>query len=459
MNKYKISPYNFFFKTKNGENLAFNSISGGFALIEKENEGKVKKFIENPNKEVKSEKDKEVFDSLLKGRFIVPEHYDEIGILKIRFWNSRFITHNLGLTILPTLNCNFKCIYCYEREEGSVREEKMSNEKAEALMNFISKQLSSDIKSLSINWYGGEPLLEYGRIKNLNTKIQKLCKKKGVNYSAGMITNGYLLNSKMIKELIEMEILSFQITLDGPPEIHNKFRPLINDSPTFSKILENIKKAVKYDKIKINVRVNVSKENPSAHKELVSILEKEGLKDKVVVYLGKVTSENERMKLSCFSDIAFSEIEIEFLEYLLENNWRIYMQPLVKSIYCGAYFNKSYTIDPMLNIYKCWENAGIDIYKIGHLDRNGNMELNEKNIKWLSYDPFEIEECRNCKYLPLCMGGCLAKSMKSVFTQGKIEKGKCIATKYNLLKRLKIYFKYIQVKSTNSKEQIKNVVF
>lgn len=456
MANYKTSKYNFFFETKSGEKLAYNALSGGFALVKSEDEEKVKDFIRNPNKEIKGEKEKEIFEALKKGRFIAPEYFDEIGVLKVRFWSSRFNSRDLGLTILPTLNCNFKCIYCYEREKDSISGKKMSDKKAKALVDFVSKQLSTGIKSLSVTWYGGEPLLEYGRIKDLSSNIQKLCEKKGVTYVAGIITNGYLLRPGIFDELTEMKISSIQITLDGSPEIHNKFRPLVDGSPTFSKILENLKRAAEYGKFEIDIRVNISKDNPSAPKDLAHILEKEGLKDKITIYPGQIISEKEDLKSTCFSNEMFSDISADFLEYLMTNKWRIHPPNSVKGTYCSGYVVNSYGIDPLLNLYKCWDQVGIDLYKIGHLDENGNTKLNWKNQYWLSYDLFEIEECRSCKYLPLCMGGCLAKSMKDMLTQGEIGKGECTVAKFNLLKRLEIYFKYVQENATKNKETTKD---
>ncbi len=157
MNEYKLSKYNFFFKTKGGENLAFNGISGGFAKVK--DKKRVMRFIENPNAEKRDEKDSKIFNSLLKGRFILHSNVDELSILKMRFWNSRFNKNSLGLTIAPTLNCNFACVYCYERERGSNLVLNMTKEKAENLVKFISKQIKNGIKKLSIAWYGGEPLL------------------------------------------------------------------------------------------------------------------------------------------------------------------------------------------------------------------------------------------------------------------------------------------------------------
>ncbi len=443
MDKYKVSNYNFFFTTKEGVDLAFNGISGGFARI-KDNE-RVKRFTENPNAEKRDEKDNKIFNSLLKGLFIIHSNIDELSLLKLRFWGSRFNANSLLLTVAPTLNCNFACIYCYEREKGSNLRINMTEKKAQSLIKFISKQIESGIKNLSISWYGGEPLLKFDIIKYMTNEVQGLCKKEGVSYNAGITTNGYLLKKDVFNSLLEAQIKSVQITLDGPPDIHNHFRPLIDGSPTFSVILKNLKEFTdfleqKNEKMRVAIRVNISEKNPEAPMELIDILDKEGLKNKISIYPGQIVSDNST--LSCLSDSAFSDIEANFMGKLLDRGWRVNLPSLIRGTFCGAYVANSYTIDPQLNLYRCWEGIGVDLFKLGYIDEKGKPHFNERNSQWLSLDPFEIDECRNCKFLPLCMGGCLSKSIVPWIKYGNLQTGRCVSFKHNLLKQLEIYYKY-----------------
>ena len=94
------------------------------------------------------------------------------------------------------------------------------------------------------------------------------------------------------------------------------------------------------------------------------------------------------------------------------------------------------------NLYKCWEAIGIDKLKVGYIDNDGRIRLNEENLHWLSYDPFEFEECRKCKFLPLCMGGCVSKIMEKGPDYAKIEHGECPTLRNNLLKKLISYYKF-----------------
>ncbi len=447
MKKTKSSKYNFLAMLETGDMLIFNATSNGFAIVNKDNAKIVKQLLNNPNKPNLSVEVKELLSSLKRGKFILPHNINEFAQLKYRFWKSRFNFHTLSLTIAPTLNCNFECIYCYETWHNTPKNRTMTKKSQEMLIKFITLYIKRGVKVIKLNWYGGEPLLTFNTIKNLSQKIIKLCRENNVKYNAGIITNGFLLRDKF-NDLLHLGIQSFQITLDGPPEIHNHYRPLKGGGPTFSVILENIKSLAKLEKCNIGIRVNISKDNLSQVNELINILEKEGLKNKINIYPGQIHIEEGKPKLNCLSDLSFSEIEVDFMNTLINKGWKISIPQMIKSIFCSAYAANSFTIDPYLNLYKCWDLIGLDDYKVGFINEEGKPVFNENNLIWLSLDPFEIEECRDCKFLPLCMGGCLANSIKELIDNGNSVRGKCTFLKNNLDKKLNIYYKYLAESNT-----------
>ena len=114
----------------------------------------------------------------------------------------------------------------------------MSNETENSIINYLKKQITEHgLESLSLTWYGGEPLLEKNRIKSLGTKINKL----GLTFfDNDIVTNGYLLNKENFKLLEDVGITNVQVTLDGLQETHDKRRPLKNGKGTFLKIIKNL---------------------------------------------------------------------------------------------------------------------------------------------------------------------------------------------------------------------------
>src|SRR5688500_15281873 len=102
-----------------------------------------------------------------------------------------------------------------------------------------------------------------------------------------MITNGSLLRGERLEYFARQKNVSYvQITLAGPPEVHDRRRLQVNGKPTFRTILENIKAAA--SSLRISLRINVDKTNAHLLGEFLDILEAEGLRDKVSPYLGHV---------------------------------------------------------------------------------------------------------------------------------------------------------------------------
>lgn len=216
---------------------------------------------------------------------------------------------SLGLTIAPTSDCNFRCIYCYEK--GAIAPKTMSLETETAIFDFI-QLLSSKISSLSISWYGGEPLMRFDIIERLSKKIIKLCDENNIVYHASIVTNGYLLNEEISKKLKEYRIYHVQITIDGPKEIHDKRRIMANGKGTFDTIINNLILYKEYLP-NISLRINVDKSNFDKIEDLYELLKKKELLDIVTPYLGHVRTENECYNDNkCISTKDYSELTLNF---------------------------------------------------------------------------------------------------------------------------------------------------
>ena len=109
----------------------------------------------------------------------------------------------VGLTICPTMNCNFDCPYCFEQH----RPGRMSPEVQDDVVALARRMMkSSGAKHLSVNWFGGEPLLAPDVIEALSERLMALAEEMGAGYSAGIITNGFLLSQKNIDLLVRCRV-------------------------------------------------------------------------------------------------------------------------------------------------------------------------------------------------------------------------------------------------------------
>lgn len=423
----KASRYNFFFKE---EGLLFNAVTCGLAQVLPENTDLIEKVLDDPNRDNLSSLDPDIEKKLIEGGFLIEEDVDELDLLEAKYHLARFTTSLIGLTIAPTLDCNFNCTYCYEeKQKGSMNSYVIS--KIKSLVRSYS-----NLRRLKVIWYGGEPLLYPEVVLELSKDFIDYCKKRDIEYVAGLVTNGYLLTSDLSKELANTaKIQWLQITLDGPPDVHNLRRPLIGGGDTFDQILKNIISVKSI--FKIGVRVNIDKGNYESIDSLLSILSRNGLCNYINVGFGSTWATTQACRgyaPNCMEIKKYSVLELNLKQKLEKYGFvvRPYVPQPIEAP-CGGVYPYSYVIAPDGKLYKCWESIGIDSEAVGTLENIG--ALSQNFIKWELYNPFKIKRCRNCQYMPLCLGGCPQHRLNSQFWRRP--KSDCTRWKYNLKEAIK----------------------
>lgn len=149
---------------------------------------------------------------------------------------ARAITpRHQGMLVFPTEKCQFRCSYCYEDFEIG----RMPDRLQLALERFISRRMP-EIDSMYISWFGGEPLLAKDVVLRICRHAFSEAQKHNVHFSGGFTTNGYILTQELAEELLSLGQNFFQITLDGPREVHNLTRKLANGRGTFDVIWGNL---------------------------------------------------------------------------------------------------------------------------------------------------------------------------------------------------------------------------
>jgi len=306
----------------------------------------------------------ELLPELKRGRFIVED--DEVRTLRAKHNVDKYRSPSLQLTIAPTLGCNFRCIYCYQEE--NLRSPAMNAEVQQAILDYVSEVIKR-FERLDITWFGGEPLLETDIIYHLSEELIKICDEHECHYNAGIITNGWLLSRQIAERLREYKVSMVQVTLDGPPEIHNARRVSKGGCGTFDRILQNV--AAVTDLFHLPVRINVDKTNAHCILELYELLHDRQLLDKIHPYCGKVIAETPACAdfTPCVLDTAeFAKMEAEIYQNLKSR--RIFAPPPYPrflSNYCGVTRLSSYVVDPLGRLYKCWNVIGVDEAAVGNI--------------------------------------------------------------------------------------------
>jgi len=401
----RASRYNVWVE-QNGADFLYNGMSGALLKLGTGERDALERYLAGARDSGCSAA---LLEGLARGRMLVSDETDEVQLLAKRYELSRYDTSRLALTIVTSLGCNFDCPYCFEDKHPSI----LGKEVEAACLQLLKDQLPR-IHSFHVGWYGGEPLVGKRPLLSLSKAFIGLCDEAGVAYGADIITNGYMLDEQTCRELQECRVATAQITLDGPPDVHNRMRPLAGGGPTFDRIIENLHHAVDY--FGVAVRVNVDGENYPRVEELLGILAAHGLSGRLQVYLGQLVAVDDggsapsaTYRSPCFTSKEFAAAEMAFTELAMRYGFSAPSVPAPVGAPCTAVRSNELILGSDCELYKCWKSVGNPQHVIGNIRDYQNT--NGRLRRWLSYDPFTNDECRSCIALPVCMGGCAHHGM------------------------------------------------
>ena len=427
----KLSRYNILKKIGN-RTVFFNSMTCALAIVNNDFLQIIADIEDNKYNENKYNKD--LIASMKQAGCIVDDDIDELDLIQFYRNCGKFNTSSLALTIAPTLDCNFRCPYCYEEHKNGI----MTMQTQDALLSFIGRRISS-IKKLDIAWYGGEPLLAKNVIYRLSENMIKVCKKTGVRFDAFIITNGSLLTDEDISDFLKYYIKGAQITIDGPKEIHDKRRISCNYQSTYEVIVANINKLLE-NNINVIVRINIDKLNINMVGELLNELKRKITKyNKIKIDFGKVsvfTDICKSVENHCFDNEQYANVMLPLYEEAWKRGFsmnQMIIYPRLRFNYCCFDYVNSYVVDVEGNLYKCWNHVGNLNMRCGNVRDKENI-ISGQYLRCVQWNPLTFDRCRSCNVLPICMGGCPDSAMKNRNTPV------CDTIRYNLDKIIELYY-------------------
>ncbi len=431
----KASRYNRIFPAQGGTWLAFNAWSTALAELLPEDLPFIRAILADPDgTPCDTAHKREIREALVGAHFLIEDDVDEIAELKTDMFRDRYRTDELHLTVAPTLDCNFRCDYCYEDHLRVT----MSREVQDALVRRVEEQ-APRIRTLTTTWFGGEPTLPaaWRVVERLSAAFLEVTERHGIDYKASLVTNGYLLDRKRAEGLEALKIREVQFTVDGPPEIHDARRLLAGGQGTFWRIVENLEKG--HDLAQFQLRINVDRRNAGAALDVVAILAERGIARKVRPYLAQVTfagSACGNIQESCFSSEDFAATEVGLYREALRKGLPLSRYPFrIPGAFCTVDRVNAYVVSPSGAVFKCWHQvtSGPEL-AVGHL-LDGEQPFHRTNeVRWLAWDPLDKEECPSCPVLPLCHGGCPFEALK----RADSPRGACEHYKFHLDQILEI---------------------
>ena len=333
------------------ETVLFNTLYGSTAVIPRDELQEIVDLLENPGLDPSDEKYKTPHDFLVAGKYLIDDTTDEIAIVRNRKACGIADKNRLNVTIMPNLDCNFSCPYCYEKHSHANR---MNHEMENAVIKWLSSEMPQ-YKVVMLDWFGGEPTLSHRRILTIGRKAQELASEHDIQLMAHITTNGFALNQAMIEQFVEIGIFSYQITVDGPPDFHNKTRILTTGKGSFKQVHANIVNLARYDtRVKISLRVNYNQNNLHTIPQILGLFPSEIRPQLRIVYepvFGKA-------ELSATSNLSKEEISNSVSRYYelassMGYDVRLGGIGVGKLVYCYAERENQYVINFNGDVFKC----------------------------------------------------------------------------------------------------------
>lgn len=317
-------------------------------------------------------------------------------------------------------DCNLACKYCFasQGDYGGVKRELMSFDVAKRAVDFLIS-MSGPRQHCEIDFFGGEPLLNWDVVKQTVEYIESIQEKHGKIFKLTLTTNGMLLTQDKIDYVNEHD-MSLVLSLDGRKDVHNSMRPSSGGRDTYETVAKNLVNAVKQrDGREYYVRGTYTHNNLDFCKdvEAMSDLGFEHLSMEPVVgedgaYVLRpedmpiIEKEYEKLAdLYLERQLAGWGEKFNFFHFRMD----LYRGPCMAKRLRGCGAGHEYmAVVPNGDIYPCHQYVGKDGYVIGTVfDGLKNYDI---PTQFRNTHVFTKETCANCWAKFFCSGGCHANN-------------------------------------------------
>ena len=343
--------------------------------------------------------------------FLVDAHLDEVAYLR-KLVRKRIHERACGsgpvplvLTVCVTRACNFACPYCFQESDAA----RMPEEVQRSLVSFVESRLATGRHdALSVDWFGGEPLLETQTIERMSQQLLELAERYDVPYRAMVHTNGYLLDEQTVRLLERCRVRNVLVTIDGDRAAHDANRHLRGGGPSYDRIVANLY-ALRTD-MHVIVRCNLHEGNVDSLTKLKSLVEdiarSSGTQMRLLpraVRPSPAASERDDDKTAWLSHERYAQILAESGEIA---RCRSFAPTLSR---CSVMRLNELYVDVDGTLYPCCNHSpNFPQTALGNVldDESVSWEAAANKIFDLLGFPDARPECLSCKLLVCCHGGC-----------------------------------------------------
>ena len=406
----KFSKFNVYKKYNDQEYWVFNTLTT--ALIILENEKFMKYFI---NQDL--DNGSEDVNEFLEMGFLIEDNFNELEYLEeLRKTVVNSNKKIADIMIAPTMDCNARCYYCFE---NGCHREKMTFETADAVVHYIEENWNGEL--FNVTWFGGEPLLATDIIDYISEQMAQ----KNIHYISKITTNGYELTEDVIdKAITKWHTNKVQISIDALFEEYNKIKNYKFSGDAFQRVINNTRGAL-HAGLNVKVRINFNPLKKEKAAMLMEYLQTQFAEyDNFSCYFAPIDADSrvvpsiaqkfETEKEHPFlSLIKFSKKYGYFSgnergkngNFLYDEKGLLVDLKLYPSpTNCYASCPSVFAIDSKGDLYKCHRVLGKG-QKYSSRNVKTGIEKNEI-YKFFCNTDLVYEECKDCKLLPVCQGGC-----------------------------------------------------
>ena len=348
------------------------------------------------------------------GKLFAPDTFEPMaGQLKQK---TAGVVKALCLHIAHT--CNLNCSYCFA-SQGKYHGERalMSFEVGKAALDFLIEN-SGTRRNLEVDFFGGEPLMNFDVVKQLVAYAREVEKEKGKNFRFTLTTNGVLIDDDVI-DFANREMSNVVLSLDGRREVHDRFRVDYAGNGSWDRIVPKFQKLVKARGGKdYYMRGTFTHHNPDFLEDIQEMLElgfTELSMEPVVCDPSDpsaLTEEDKEIVLQQYEDLAalmllrdHEDRPFTFYHYMID----LTGGPCIYKRISGCGSGTEYmAVTPWGDLYPCHQFVGEEKFKLG--DVFGGVTNTAVQNEFMDCNVYARPACRDCWARLYCSGGCAANA-------------------------------------------------
>ena len=371
----------------------------------------------------------QIVELRVAGKLFVPDTFEPMaGKLKEK---TSGVIKALCMHIAHT--CNLNCSYCFA-SQGKYHGDRavMSYEVGKRALDFLIEN-SGTRHNLEVDFFGGEPLMNFDVVKQLVTYARSIEKKHNKNFRFTLTTNGMLIDDDVI-DFANRECSNVVLSLDGRKEIHDRFRVDYAGNGSFDKIVPKFQKLVEARGGKnYYMRGTFTHANPDFLKDIQTMLDlgfTELSMEPVVCAPGdpsELTPEDMEIVKDQYEKLAELMLErhregrpFTFYHYMID----LKGGPCIYKRISGCGSGTEYmAVTPWGDLYPCHQFVGDEKFKLGNI--YDGVTNTERQCEFANCNVYAREECRNCWARLYCSGGCAANAYHSTGSVTGVYKNGC----------------------------------